>query len=165
MNKTSPLLIFLFFFCTAILCQTHIRLNLNGFKPDGLKRAVVISKDTIEIDSFEIIDFFTDKTVFRSTDISDYGEWGNFKSTFRLRFDNLREKGIYYISAGGTVSPIFRISEDIYDGSVDFILNYMRQQRCGFNPFLKDSCHTHDGFIIYNPEYDSSFSGKIRCRA
>jgi peptidoglycan/xylan/chitin deacetylase (PgdA/CDA1 family) len=25
----------------------------------------------------------------------------------------------------------------------------MRQQRTGFNPFLKDSCHTHDGYILY----------------
>ncbi len=33
----------------------------------------------------------------------------------------------------------------------------MRQQRCGYNPFLKDSCHTHDGFIIYHPALDSTF--------
>jgi hypothetical protein len=25
----------------------------------------------------------------------------------------------------------------------------MRQQRSGFNPFLKDSCHTHDGYTLY----------------
>jgi hypothetical protein len=25
----------------------------------------------------------------------------------------------------------------------------MRQQRSGFNPFLKDSCHTHDGYVLY----------------
>jgi hypothetical protein len=25
----------------------------------------------------------------------------------------------------------------------------MRQQRTGFNPFLKDSCHTHDGYVLY----------------
>lgn len=27
----------------------------------------------------------------------------------------------------------------------------MRQQRCGYNPFLKDSCHVHDGYIVYHP--------------
>ena len=26
----------------------------------------------------------------------------------------------------------------------------MREQQCGYNPFLKDSCHTHDGFIVDN---------------
>jgi hypothetical protein len=39
----------------------------------------------------------------------------------------------------------------VYKGSADFILNYMRQQRCGFNPYLKDSCHTHDGIIVDHP--------------
>jgi len=33
----------------------------------------------------------------------------------------------------------------------------MRQQRCGYNPFLRDSCHTHDGYIIYHPTMDSSY--------
>ena len=33
--------------------------------------------------------------------------------------------------------------------AADFCLRYMRQQRSGFNPFLKDSCHTHDGYTLY----------------
>ena len=32
----------------------------------------------------------------------------------------------------------------------------MRQQRSGFNPFLKDSCHTHDGYTMYGPMPDST---------
>ena len=27
----------------------------------------------------------------------------------------------------------------------------MRQQRCGFNPYLVDSCHLDDGYIVYHP--------------
>ncbi len=27
----------------------------------------------------------------------------------------------------------------------------MRQQRCGYNPYYADSCHTHDGFIVDHP--------------
>jgi hypothetical protein len=33
----------------------------------------------------------------------------------------------------------------------------MRQQRSGFNPFLKDSCHTHDGYTLYAPVPDSTY--------
>jgi peptidoglycan/xylan/chitin deacetylase (PgdA/CDA1 family) len=36
----------------------------------------------------------------------------------------------------------------------------MRQQRSGYNPYLKDSCHTHDGFVLYGKEAgiaDSTF--------
>jgi len=32
----------------------------------------------------------------------------------------------------------------------------MRQQRSGFNPFLKDSCHTTDGYTMYGPMADST---------
>ena len=47
------------------------------------------------------------------------------------------------------VSPVFLIDDKVYDGAADFCLRYMRQQRSGFNPFLKDSCHTHDGYTLY----------------
>ena len=57
--------------------------------------------------------------------------------------------GAYYIQAEGIKSPVFRISKDVYDGTADFLLKYMRQQRCGYNPFLHDSCHTRDGYMIY----------------
>ena len=51
--------------------------------------------------------------------------------------------------------PEFRIGDDVYDGTADFLLNYMRQQRSGFNPYIKDSCHTHDGYEIYGKSQDS----------
>jgi endoglucanase len=45
----------------------------------------------------------------------------------------------------------------VYKGSADFALRYMRQQRCGYNPYLKDSCHTHDGYTMYGPMPDSTY--------
>jgi peptidoglycan/xylan/chitin deacetylase (PgdA/CDA1 family) len=45
----------------------------------------------------------------------------------------------------------------VYKGAADFCLFYLRQQRTGFNPFLKDSCHTHDGYTMYGPMPDSTF--------
>ncbi|MDD4609995.1 MAG: glycoside hydrolase family 9 protein, partial [Bacteroidaceae bacterium] len=47
--------------------------------------------------------------------------------------------------------PSFRIGKNIYDGAADLPLHYMRQQRCGYNPFLKDSCHTHGARIVGSP--------------
>jgi peptidoglycan/xylan/chitin deacetylase (PgdA/CDA1 family) len=32
----------------------------------------------------------------------------------------------------------------------------MRQQRSGYNPYIKDSCHTHDGYEIYGRSGDSA---------
>lgn len=72
-------------------------------------------------------------------------------STYRLDFSNFQEPGTYYLKAGKAVSPRFPINAQVYNGTADFLLNYMRQQRCGYNPFLKDSCHVHDGYIVYHP--------------
>src|SRR6266498_3469880 len=44
----------------------------------------------------------------------------------------------------------------MYIRAANFCLRYMRQQRSGFNPFLKDSCHTHDGYTMYGPMPDST---------
>ncbi len=33
----------------------------------------------------------------------------------------------------------------------------MRQQRSGYNPFLKDSCHTKDGYTVYGPMPDGTY--------
>ena len=73
------------------------------------------------------------------------------KSTYRLDFSDFNQPGTYYLKAGKAVSPRFPINNHVYNGTADFLLNYMRQQRCGYNPFLKDSCHVHDGYILYHP--------------
>jgi peptidoglycan/xylan/chitin deacetylase (PgdA/CDA1 family) len=73
-----------------------------------------------------------------------------------MNFSQFKRIGTYYIKAGNVRSPNIIISENPYKGSADFILKYMRQQRCGYNPFLKDSCHTHDGFVVDHPDMDST---------
>ncbi|MGH2645475.1 MAG: glycoside hydrolase family 9 protein, partial [Chitinophagaceae bacterium] len=36
-------------------------------------------------------------------------------------------------------------------------MQYIREQQCGYNPVIRDSCHTHDGYMIYGPINDSMF--------
>ena len=45
----------------------------------------------------------------------------------------------------------------VYNGTADYVLRYMRQQRCGYNPFLRDSCHVKDGYIVYHPTKTGQF--------
>ncbi len=57
----------------------------------------------------------------------------------------------YYLKNIGhcfSASPKFKIGNEVYNGAADFVLNYMRQQRCGWNPFLRDSCHVNDGMVV-----------------
>src|SRR5206468_11168407 len=77
--------------------------------------------------------------------------------SYRLNFTAFHKPGKYFLKAGTATSPSFVIGQQVYKGAADFCLRYMRQQRSGFNPFLKDSCHTHDGYTVYGPMPDSSF--------
>jgi len=126
-----------------------IRINQLGYIPNGIKVATWCSKDSVQIKTFQLVDASTKKFVFTGTAGKPFGAYGPFKQTYRLNFTTFKKPGRYYLQAGGIKSPEFEISNDVYKGAADFCLRYMRQQRTGFNPFLKDSCHTHDGYILY----------------
>ena len=134
-----------------------IRMNQLGYLPSSSKVAVLLSNEDISVEEFSIIDVYSGETVFRSSSslIRKTGRLQNMESTFRLDFSSLEKEGTYRMEVrfqGGSVqSDIFPISSHAYDGTADFVLNYMRQQRCGWNPFLRDSCHTKDAIIVYHP--------------
>ena len=128
-----------------------IRINQVGYLTKSIKVAVLISKDHINPNKFFIKDALTESILYESDNIKAFGDVWSFKSTFRLDFSDMNNSGSYFIECDGIRSPIFKIDNDVYNGTADFLLQYMRQQRCGYNPFLKDSCNTKDGFIIYHP--------------
>jgi endoglucanase len=126
-----------------------IRINQLGYTPEGIKVAVWCGKGNEEISAFDLVDDATGKTVFTHAPSKSFGKYGPFENTYRLNFSSHKIAGRYFLKAGKTTSPVFSIDNDVYKGTADFCLQYMRQQRSGFNPFLKDSCHTHDGYTLY----------------
>ena len=120
-----------------------------GYKPNGVKVAVWCSKEKQSLKSFQLIDASSNKVVLTGNTGKAFGAYGPFVQTYRLNFSTFKKPGRYYLRIGEIKSPEFTIAENVYDGAADFCLRYMRQQRTGFNPFLKDSCHTHDGYVLY----------------
>jgi endoglucanase len=136
--------------------QAWIRINQLGYTPGGVKVAVWCSKENKTIKTFQLIDAKTKKIAFNSSAGKAFGTYGPFTETYRLNFSSFQKPGRYYLQVGSTKSPEFEIGNDVYKGAADFCLRYMRQQRTGFNPFLKDSCHTRDGYTLYGPMKDST---------
>ena len=128
-----------------------VRINQLGYLPESIKVGVYGSKTNTTVNSFSLYDAATDKEVFNSKKPASKGAYGPFESSYRLNFSDYNIPGKYYIKANGVKSPVFRINENVYDHTADFLLEYMRQQRCGYNPYLTDSCHLDDGYILYNP--------------
>ena len=133
-----------------------IRINQLGYTPRGIKVAVWVSKNNELPATFQLIDKENSEVVFTASAGKSFGKYGPFTQSFRLNFSSYKNPGNYYIKCGSAVSPEFKIDENVYEGTADFGLRYMRQQRSGFNPFLKDSCHTHDGYTMYGPMPDST---------
>ncbi|MEW5797377.1 MAG: glycoside hydrolase family 9 protein [Bacteroidota bacterium] len=153
-------ILFSFLFAGLQICtpQTWIRINQLGYTLQSTKAAVLVSTipNLPVLRSFTVYDALTEHPVDSFLHVQRFGSYAAFASTFRLDFTSLRQRGVFYIQVDSVRSPIFRIDDDVYAASADFLLNYMRQQRSGYNPYLDDSCHTHDGFIIYHPTLDST---------
>ncbi|GAB2585031.1 glycoside hydrolase family 9 protein [Spirosoma areae] len=134
-----------------------IRINLLGYRPGSPKIAIWGSLTEQTITHFQLVAEQTNQPIQQLSAGRAFGGYGPFQQTYRLDFSAIQKPGRYYLQTDdGTRSPGFRIAENVYDGAADFCLRYMRQQRSGYNPFLRDSCHTHDGYTMYGPMPDST---------
>lgn len=135
--------------CSGLLPEgAVIRYSQIGYLPSATKVAVLyvpvndsVSASQIRPNqSFSVIDANTHRRVFN----------GKIENQ-RMNFSFVQTPGTYFLRVGKIQSGNFVIADTIFDGKADFVLNYMRQQRCGWNPFSGDSCHVHDGYIVYHP--------------
>jgi len=159
------------FLSVTLSAQSWVRINQVGYLPKDIKVAVLISTENVLPDfsfnrsrglppvlasalnvdpDFSLIDAKTGKTVFSGKGkAADAAYWG-LRSAFRLDFSSVQTEGAYYIETAGVKSPEFIIGTKVYEGSADFLLNYMRAQRCGDNP-INGLCHQNDGVIVHHP--------------
>lgn len=130
--------------------QSWIRINQLGYLPESKKVLVWVAKGDKKIKSFEVIDSKTNESIYKGKVNKIFGKYGPFDQGARLDISAVKKSGTYIVkTSDGTSSPVIKINKDVYKGTADFALRYMRQQRTLFNPYLKDSCHTHDGFTMY----------------
>ena len=150
-NKILVLAVLIAVFALKANAEKWIRINQIGYLPKSVKVAVLMSEDPVTVTEFSLVNAGNGKVEKTFKSVKPTGKFGLMKSTCRLNFSNFEKPGKYYIRAAKAKSPEFEIGTDVYNGTADFLLNYLRQQRCGFNPYLKDSCHTHDAYIVYHP--------------
>lgn len=131
--------------------QSWIRINQLGYLPNSIKVAVFISNEDQAILDFELKDAASNMVVFANKGVSANAQRWGMKNAIRLNFSKVIKEGEYYIESNGVKSPSFKINTGVYNGSADFLLKYMRQQRCGYNPYLDAECHQQDGFIVDHP--------------
>lgn len=151
MKRSAITVLVLCLTIASVSGESWIRINQLGYQPASVKVAVYISTEAGTPSGFTVCEALTDRVVFKGkAAIYDGSLWG-MSAAARLDFSGLTMPGGYYITYGKTRSETFTIDAGVYDGTADYILKYIRAQRCGYNPFLADSCHTHDGMIVDHP--------------
>ena len=131
--------------------QLYIRLNQIGFTLGNPKTAVVFGSDPLPPE-FRIVNADSGAQVFHGKLKSVAGGWGQFSSHGELDFSSLTTEGRFVIEVGSARSRTFNIKQTMYHEVSDQLLVFMRQQRCGYNPFVDAVCHTFDGRTAFGPE-------------
>ncbi|MDR2148428.1 MAG: glycoside hydrolase family 9 protein, partial [Tannerella sp.] len=146
------LLLFLnYFFVQISLGEGWLRINQLGYLPNSVKVAVYISDKETDNPVFTVKDAKSNVSVFSGKGLKTNAKRWAMQTAMRLNFSEIDKNGEYYLECNGVKSPVFQINNGVYDGTADFLLQYMRQQRCGYNPYLDTVCHQHDGYIVYQP--------------
>lgn len=137
----------------------HIRINQVGYLPGELKSAIVFSNAPVN-EKFELINEETGSSELILKPKRNRSEgWGAFEYYYKLDFSKFTTPGKYYFKGqrSGSQSQVFSISDRAYKHLQEELLGFMRQQRCGYNPYLDMVCHKHDGRSFYGPMPDSSY--------
>lgn len=116
------------------------------------KLAVAFSQAPLPAE-FKVVSATNDGFVFfqgRTLPVTN-ATWGQFANHAELDFTTLHTPGSYVIKIGVSKSLPVRIGDSPYGELAADLLDFMRQQRCGFNPWLNSGCHQIDGRTVYGP--------------
>ena len=128
--------------------------------PNEPKQGLVFADISLEDYQFYLVDIETNKAVWGPTKIgSNVGEHGNFSYHYALDFSSKVQTGRYKLKIENSAAESlpFTISDKAYAEAHEICLGYIRQQRCGYNPFFDKYCHQHDGKTMYGPMADSTY--------
>jgi endoglucanase len=131
----------------------YLRVNQVGYLDHDAKVAVAFAHAQVD-GEFAVVDHVTGNNIAsgKIAPLSCQG-WGTFAYYYQLDFSQVETPGRYFLrlEKTGDRSSIFQIGKDAYGTYQADLLAFMRQQRCGYNPFLDMSCHQRDGRTAYGP--------------
>ncbi|MDR3456357.1 MAG: glycoside hydrolase family 9 protein [Verrucomicrobiae bacterium] len=130
--------------------EVFLRVNQVGFGPAEVKPGLAFSKAALP-GTFSLVDAATQKTVFTGRTKPIAAMWGQFTNYAELDFTQFKTPGTYVLGCGKAKSFPFGIGNGLYAQLPDQLLEFMREQRCGYNPWLETNCHQLDARTAYGP--------------
>lgn len=137
--------------------EIYFRINVAGYLPNDNKVAIVFSNQSLK-GSFSVIEKETNRKVLSGKLVQSQSTgFASFKNFYLLDFSKVVSEGDYFIELPQAKSTSFKISSASYHHTPDLLLGFMRQQRCGYNPFFDAVCHQKDGRVMDGPMKDSTY--------
>lgn len=138
--------------------KIYLRVNQVGYLPEDKKVAIAFSNSPLE-GTFRVLSSKTEEVIFEGEIRSaESPGWGTFSHFYYLDFSKVNTPGRYLLTFSNSKSAEFGIGRDhSYKHYQEDLIGFMRQQRCGYNPFLDMVCHQRDGRTMYGPMPDSTF--------
>jgi hypothetical protein len=131
--------------------EPFIRANQIGYRPRDPKIALAFSESELP-GRFEVVQADTGRVQFKGkVRIVGGVKWGRFENHTELDFSSLKTPGSYTVRIGKSQSLGFGIEANAYSALPGQLLEFMREQRCGYNPWLDAECHQLDGRTVYGP--------------
>ncbi len=129
-----------------------IRANQVGYAVKDVKVAVAFSRVPLP-STFELVAKNGDgRACFQGeTRPVTNAVWGSFAHHAELDFSRFHRPGEYYLRVADARSLPVIIGANPGGELPAQLLEFMRQQRCGFNPWLGAHCHPFDGRTAYGP--------------
>ena len=137
--------------------ETFIRINQVGYLATDTKIAIAFAKAPLK-GGFVLMDL-SNSAVFRgpSRAVTQPSWGGAFPYYYELDFSKYQWPGRYYLQTEESQLTSREFSIGPYPAYQEDLLLFMRQQRCGYNPYLDMVCHMRDGRTVYGPVPDGSF--------
>jgi hypothetical protein len=137
--------------------EIFIRANQVGYRPQDAKLAVAFGPSVLP-DSFAVVAEDTQKIILQGKPKPVTGvQWGQVTSHVELDFSAVRTPGRYHLRIGEFRSLPFNIAKGVYAELPGELLEFMREQRCGYNPWLDAVCHSFDGRTAYGPQTNGTY--------
>lgn len=132
--------------------ELFLRASQVGYGPGDPKIAIAFAADDFA-GTFRVLEADSGQAVCEGQALVLPGTgWAKFTHHVEIDFSALRRPGRYPLAMGQSRATAFRIGDDVFQPLPDALLEFMRQQRCGYNPWLDAECHPHDGRTAYEPE-------------
>ncbi|MSU58609.1 MAG: glycoside hydrolase family 9 [Pedosphaera sp.] len=142
----------LFVLSTACAEDIFIRASQVGYNLNAAGGAIAFSKSPLPLE-FTLVSESDDRIVFfhgKTRPITN-APWGRFEYHAELNLSSVRTPGRYVLKIGNAKSHPIAIGNDPFGKLSVELLEFMRQQRCGFNPWLGTNCHQLDGRTAFGP--------------